>query len=120
MPTVEEAAGKFADDLKSQNIAGLMLVFTPEAMMKALTMQGQLQARAMQAQAAGQTPGQITGYQLDPKGVDGEDEVVHITMESTDGNAEIMTRWREIEGAWKVTDLSLVGATNADGSPATL
>jgi hypothetical protein len=120
MASVEEAAENFAKDLQTQNLAGLMLVFTPEAMMKAMTMQGQMQARAAEAIAAGRRPAPITGYNVDLRGPEGEDQVVHITMESDDGNAEIVTRWREIDGVWKVNDMALVSATNADGTPVDL
>jgi hypothetical protein len=120
MPTIEEAANTFAKDLTSQNIAGLMLVFTPEGMMKAMTMQGQMQARAAQATNEGRAPAPATGYSLETKGPECDDQVVHITLESADGTAEIMTRWREIEGAWKVTDLALIGARNPGGTPVDL
>ena len=120
MPTIEETASTFANDLQNQNIAGLMLVFTPEGMMKAMAMQGQLQARAAEAVAAGRTPAPISGHSIDVRGPEGDDTVVHITLESADGNAEILTRWREIDGAWKLNDMELVRATNADGTPANL
>jgi len=120
VPTIEEAADTFAKDLTSQNIAGLMMVFTPEGMMKAMTMQGQMQARAAQAISDGRVPAPATGYSLETKEREGDDQVVHITLESADGTAEIMTRWREVEGAWKVTDLALIGARNPDGTPVDL
>jgi hypothetical protein len=120
MSTVEEAADTFAKDLQAQNIAGLMLVFTPEGMMKAMALQGQLQARAAEAMAAGRTPGPATGYSIDAKGPDGEDQVVHITLNNTDGSAEILTRWREVAGAWKVNDVALVAAQDAEGNPVSL
>src|SRR5690349_15959248 len=120
MPTVEEAANTFANDLAAQNIAGLMMVFTPEGMMKAMQMQGQMQARAAQAMAAGKAPAPMTGHTVELKGQEGDDELVHINMESADGTAEIMTRWRQIDGVWKVNDLALVGARDVEGKPVDL
>lgn len=120
MPTVEEAASTFATDLAAQNIAGLMMVFTPEGMMKAMQMQGQMQARAAQAMAAGKAPAPMTGHTVEVKGQEGDDELVHINMESADGTAEIMTRWREIDCIWKVNDLALVGAKDVNGNPVDL
>ncbi len=116
MPTVEEAANTFANDLAAQNIAGLMLIFTPEGMMKAMQMQGQMQARAAEALAAGKTPAPMTGHEVELKGQEGQDQVVHLSMLSADGSAEIMTRWREVDGIWKVNDMAVVGAKDADGN----
>jgi hypothetical protein len=116
MATVEEAADTFAKDLAAQNIAGLMMVFTPEGMMKAMQMQGQMQARAAQALAAGKAPEPMTSHNIDLKGQEGEDQVVHLSMLSADGSAEIMTRWREIDGIWKVNDMAIVGAKDSEGN----
>ncbi len=116
MPTVEEAANTFANDLAAQNVAGLMMVFTPEGMMKAMQMQGQMQARATAALAAGKAPAPMTGHEVELKGEEGEDQVVHLSMLSADGTAEIMTRWREVEGVWKVNDMAIVGAKDAAGN----
>lgn len=120
MATVEEAAKGFAQDMVNQNIAGLMMVFTPEGMMKAMGLQAQMQTRAMEAMAAGRAPAPMTGYTLDVKGAEGDDQVVHLSLESAEGAAEVMTKWREIEGVWKVTDLGLVGARDAEGNPVDL
>ena len=120
MPSIEEAADTFAKDLLAQNIAGLMMVFTPEGMMKAMAIQGQLQARAAEAAAAGRTPAPITGYTVAVKALEGDDQVVHIITESADGTAELMTRWRELEGAWKLNDMAIIAVTNADGTPVPL
>src|SRR5689334_9949118 len=110
MPTVQEAAEGFVRDLQSQNIAGVMAVLLPEAMIKVMAMQGRLQARAAEAMAAGRTPAPMSGYSMQMLGPEGDDEAVQITLESADGTAEVMTRWREVEGAWKVVDLGLTGA----------
>jgi hypothetical protein len=120
MPTLHEAADTFARDMTTMNIAGLMMAFTPEGMMKAMAMQGQMQARAVELAASGKTPAPTTGYLIDVKGPDGDDQLVHLNLQSADGSAEIMTKWREVDGLWKVTDLGLVGLRNADGTAAPL
>ncbi|HLZ71206.1 MAG TPA: hypothetical protein VKV26_14995 [Dehalococcoidia bacterium] len=122
MPTLEEAANAFARDLTAvpPNIAGLMLVFTPEGMMKAMAMQGQMQQRAAAAMAAGQMPAPTTGFTVDLVGQDGDDHLVNLKLQSADGTAEIATRWRELEGVWKVNDLGLTGVLDAQGKPVDL
>lgn len=115
-PTLAEAADAFAKDLTTQNVAGLMMAFTPEGMMKAMALQGQMQARTMQVMAQGRTPAPVTSYSLDVKGAEGDDQVVNLTTRSADGSAEIATRWREVEGVWKVNDLSLVALRDASGA----
>lgn len=119
MPTLEEAANAFARDLTvvPPNIAGLMLVFTPEALMKAMAMQGQMQMRAALAMAAGQVPAPTTGYTVEQNGQEGDDHLVNLKLQSADGTAEIAMRWREIDGVWKVNDLGLASLLDAQGKP---
>ena len=118
MPTLEEAANAFARDLTAipPNIAGLMLVFTPEALMKAMAMQGQMQMRAAQAMAAGQMPAPTTGFTVEQNGQEGDDHLVNLKLQSADGTAEIAMRWREIDGVWKVNDLGLASLLDAQGN----
>ena len=118
MPTLDEAANAFARDLTAvpPNIAGLMLVFTPEALMKAMAMQGQMQMRAAQAMAAGQMPAPTTGYTVEQTGQEGDDHLVSLKLQSADGTAEIAMRWREIDGVWKVNDLGLASLLDAQGN----
>ena len=119
MATVDEAAETFARDLTAvpPNIAGLMLVFTPEGMLKAMVMQQQLTARATAALAAGRVPAPTTGYTVAHKGQEGEDQILHLNLESADGTAEVMPHCREIEAAWKVRDLASVAVRAAGGRP---
>lgn len=122
MPTIEEAADAFAKDLTATppNIAGLMMAFTPEGMMKAMAMQTQMQARAAAALAAGRTAAPSTGYTLDVKPAEGDDQVVHLNMQSADGTLEVMTRWRDVAGVWKVNDLGVVRMVDVEGNPVDL
>lgn len=99
MAELKDSAEQFAKDLMGMNIAGLMMVFTPEGMTKAM---------AMQAQMAAQPPRKpATGYEIMIGEPDGEDTPVDVVMKSEDGGATIATRWRDVAGAWKVNDIGV-------------
>lgn len=92
-------ADQFAKDLAAQNIAGLMMAFTPSGMMKAMALQGQMQA----AGAVGPT----TGFDLSAPAVEGEMTIIDITMKRADGEGVLFTKWKEEAGAWKVDDIGI-------------
>jgi len=98
MADLTETADQFAKDLIAQNIAGLMMAFTPAGMGKAMAMQAQ-------AQASGQPP--ATSFELKVQGQDGEDHLVDIVMKNPTGEAIIATRWKDVAGAWKVDDIAM-------------
>lgn len=100
MADLTEAADQFAKDLIAQNLGGLMIVFTPEGMGKAMAMQAQMQG-------GGQPQPAATGFGIHLGGQDGDDHLVDVTMKNPDGEVVIATRWRDIAGAWKVNDISL-------------
>lgn len=100
MAELQEAADQFARDLVGQNIAGLMMAFTPNGMGKAMAMQGQMQA-------SGQPQSAATGYEVRMNGQEGEDHLVEIVMKTAQGEGVIATRWKDVEGAWKVDDIAL-------------
>lgn len=99
MAELQEAADQFAKDLIGQNIAGLMMAFTPNGMGKAMAMQTQMQATGPQQPS--------TGYEVQLKGEDGEDHLVDIVMKNAEGEGVIATRWKDVAGAWKVDDIGL-------------
>lgn len=80
----------------AQNIAGLMMVFTPEGMSKAM---------AMQAQLAGQPQKPATGFEVRVGEAEGDDTPVEIHFQNEDGGRAIATKWREVGGSWKVNDI---------------
>ena len=98
MADLKDAAEQFTKDLIAQNIAGLMVAFTPEGMGKAM---------AMQAQMAGQPPATPSGFEVQVGATEGEDHAVDIVMKTADGDRTIATKWREIAGAWKVNDIGV-------------
>jgi hypothetical protein len=98
MAELRDAADQFTRDLLAQNIAGLMVAFTPEGMGKAMAMQAQ-------AQANPRPP--ATGYDIELGEQEGDDHVVDIVMKSADAQATITTKWRQVAGDWKVNDISV-------------
>ena len=99
MAELQASAETFANDLKNQNIAGLMMAFTPNGMMKAMAMQAQMQA------AGGQQP--VTGVVCTVTGQEGDDHLVDIEMLNAGGSAVIATKWKDVAGAWKVDDMAI-------------
>jgi len=95
---LKDIADQFAKDLIAQNIAGLMMAFTPAGMGKAMAMQSQ-------AQASGQPP--ATGFELKELGQEGDDHLIDIVMKNPDGEAVISTKWKDVAGAWKVDDIGI-------------
>ena len=95
-----ESADQFAKDLVNQNIAGLMMAFTPNGMGQAMALQSQM--------AGGPTPTGAPTIKLEIGAQEGEDHLVDIVMGS-EGSAEsvvIATRWKDVAGAWKVDAIS--------------
>lgn len=100
MAELKDTADQFAKDLIAQNIAGLMMAFTPNGMGKAMAMQAQMQAQGQQAPA--------TGFELAMNGQEGDDHLVDIVMKTADGNGGVIaTKWKDVAGAWKVDDIGL-------------
>ena len=102
MAELQETADQFAKDLIAQNIAGLMMAFTPNGMTQAMAVQAQ-------AQAAGPQP-PATGYEVVMNGQEGEDHLVDIVMKNEAGQGIISTRWKDVAGAWKVDGMSMKAA----------
>ena len=97
MAELKDAADQFAKDLAAQNIAGLMMAFTPNGMMKAMAMQQTMAA------AGPQPPS--TGFDVNVTG----DTTVDIVLKNANGEATINTTWIEdaATSAWKVDDIAI-------------
>jgi len=123
MPTLEEAANAFARDIMTMNFAGLMMAFTPEGMMKAMALQGQMLAQAQASGQAvpqpipGQMPGQVpaqalpTSYEVVVGEGEGGDHPVSLSFSGLSGTGLFKTTWREIDGVWKVNNMAIVSLT---------
>lgn len=121
MPSIQEAADQLGKDMITQNMASLMMALTPEGMMKAMALQGQLMAAQAAAAAAGvQPPAPLTAATAEVKGQEGDDQLVELSLHSAEGVAVVQTRWRELAGVWKVNDFLLLGVTDKDGNPVAL
>jgi hypothetical protein len=99
MAELQQAAEQFAQDLVGLNIAGLMMMFTPAGMEKAMALQAQRQAAGQQQLA--------TGYEVRLQGEDAGSHVVDIVLKNANGEAVLVTRWLDVAGAWKVDDLAV-------------
>ncbi|MGI8423826.1 MAG: hypothetical protein ACR2NO_06915 [Chloroflexota bacterium] len=98
MAELDTVADQFAKDLIAQNIAGLMMTFTPVGMGKAMAMQAQMQANPRPP---------ATGYEVRMAGEDGDDKVVEIVMKNPEGEGVIVTKWKDVAGAWKCDDMAM-------------
>ncbi len=101
MADLKEAAEQFAKDLVNQNIAGLMMAFTPNGMGQAMALQSQMQA------AGGPQPTGTPTVTVEVQGQEGDDHLVDIVMSSDAGTRTIATRWKDVAGSWKVDGIAL-------------
>lgn len=92
--TVEEAVHRNSKAIISMDFATLMGDLTPEAMSKAM--------------AAGNTMmQQLTDYKILSHAEEGEDHVFEVQYIGPSANVNGVTRWRNINGTWKIVDFSI-------------
>ncbi len=96
MSDLQEAANQFIENLVTQNVAGLMSTFTPEAMQKAMSM-----GQGPQAQ------GPVTHKEAKLLPADGDNHPVDLVVGTDAQQGIIGTVWREIDGVWKVADIEV-------------
>jgi len=96
MATVDETLDKYISAIKTMDIGTLMATLTPEALGKAMSMGG------------GAPPSGITNIVAEKQGEENGEPIYHLKVEAATGAGTMMTRWKEIDGAWKVTDIGLV------------
>lgn len=99
MAELKDSADQFAKDLVAQNIAGLMMAFTPNGMMQAMALQQQM--------AAAPQPAGTPTVTVNVLGQEGDDHLVDIVMSGGDASNIIATRWKDVAGAWKVDAIAL-------------
>lgn len=99
MADLQAAADQFAKDLAAQNIAGLMMAFTPNGMGQAMALQSQLAA-------AGPQPANAE-VKTEMAGEEGNLSLVDIVFSSAEGSRTIATKWMDVAGAWKVDGIGL-------------
>lgn len=94
MATIDEAVASYIAAIKVMDIGTLMATLTPDALGKAMAQMGS------QPPAAG-----IKDITAQKQSEDGGEYVYHLVVEADSGGGTMMTRWKEIDGAWKVTDI---------------
>ena len=97
MATVDEAINSYIAAIKTMDIGTLMATLTPEALGKAMSMGG-----------GGGPPSGITDINAEKQGEENGEQIYHLKVQAATGGGTMMTRWKEIDGAWKVTDIGLV------------
>ena len=96
MPTIDEAVDSYVNAIKVMDLGTLMAALTPEAMGKAMSMGG------------GAPPTGITDIKAEKQSEENGEYVYNLTLQAASGGGTMMTRWKEIDGTWKVTDLAQV------------
>ena len=94
MPTIDEAVASYITAIKSMDIGTLMATLTPEALGKAMANMGS------QPQ-----PTSIEDITSEKVGEENGEHTVNIKIKADGNDAIMMTKWKEIDGAWKVTDV---------------
>ncbi len=96
MASIDEAVSSYINAIKVMDIGTLMATLTPEALGKAMSMGG------------GAPPAGITDIKPEQQNEENGEYVYHLSVEAASGGGTMMTRWKEIDGAWKVIDLAQV------------
>lgn len=96
MATIDEAVSSYVNAIKVMDLGTLMATLTPEAMGKAMSMGG------------GAPPSGISDITAERQSEENGEYVYNLTVQAASGGGTMMTRWKEIDGAWKVTDLAQV------------
>jgi hypothetical protein len=95
MASIDEAVAAYVSAIKVMDFGTLMQMLTPEALGKAMSM-------------GGAPPSGITDIRAEKQGEENGEYVYNLLVDAASGNGAMMTRWKEIDGAWKVTDLSVL------------
>ena len=96
MATIDEAVNSYMNAIKVMDLGSLMATLTPEALGKAMAMGG------------GGPPSGITNIDAKQISEENGEYVYHLAVEAASGAGTMMTRWKEMDGAWKVVDIGQV------------
>lgn len=102
MADLQAVAEQFAKDLAAQNIAGLMMAFTPNGMGQAMALQSQMAA------SGGPQPANAE-VKVELGGTEGDLSLVDLVFSGAEGSRVIATKWLDQAGAWKVDGIALKG-----------
>jgi hypothetical protein len=96
MASIDEAVNNYIAAIKVMDLGTLMASLTPEALGKAMSMGG------------GAPPSGIKDIRAEKQSEENGEYVYHLVVDADSGSGTMMTRWKEIDGAWKVTDMAQV------------
>ncbi|MBI5283664.1 MAG: hypothetical protein HY874_01080 [Chloroflexi bacterium] len=96
MASIDDALNAYIAAIKIMDLGTLMSTLTPEALGKAMSMGG------------GAPPSGISDIRASLQAEENGEYVYHLAVEAASGSGTMMTRWKEIDGAWKVTDIGQV------------
>lgn len=94
MASIDEAVQGYVNAIKVMDIGTLMSTLTPEALAKAMAQMGS------GPQAVG-----INDIRAEQQSEENGEYVYHLVVTADSGGGTMMTRWKEIDGLWKVTDV---------------
>jgi hypothetical protein len=96
--TIEEAVNQNCQALMTGDVMRVMTDLTPEALAGLMTM----------ATGITSVPS-LLGYEVKSHRVDGDQHLFDIAFKTSEGEVTAAATWKEIEGAWKITYLSVSG-----------
>jgi hypothetical protein len=105
--TAYQAVERNAEAIKAGDMQRIMMDLTPEAFTKAMQMLSQ--------PGAAQTPREVDSYEIEDRGVEGDDYLFHVTYRAPAGQLTMYGRWRKIGADWKVADFGIIDAQAAPG-----
>jgi hypothetical protein len=100
--TARQAVERNAEAIKAGDMQRIMMDLTPEAFAKAMQMLNQ--------PGAAQTPREVESYDVEDRGVEGDDQLFHVTYRSPAGQLTMHSRWRKVGPDWKVADFGIIDA----------
>ena len=96
-----EAAMRAAlDAIMAGDLMTVMAAFTPEALNAAMVLGAGLTAAPS-----------LTGYTIEAQTEANREQRFRIRFTTTDGDLNATANWRQLDGAWRVTAISLEGLT---------
>ena len=94
MPTIDEAVTGYIAAIKVMDIGTLMATLTPDDLGKAMANMG---SQPQPTSISDITPEKISE--------ENGEYVYNLTIKADGNDAVMMTKWKEIDGAWKVIDI---------------
>ena len=94
MATIDDAVAGYVTAITNMDIGTLMATLTPDALGKAMAQMG-----------SQPPPTAVKSIKAEKQSEENGEYVYHLIVDAEGGGGTMMTRWKEIDGAWKVTDI---------------